>query len=51
MTGDNSNEVPRPLAPPQVVDVPFLLTASELRDRQFKRRRRKRLVELGLKAK
>jgi hypothetical protein len=49
MTGDNSNEVPKPLAP-QVVDVPFLLTASELRDRKYKRRR-ERLIELGLKAK
>jgi hypothetical protein len=49
MTGDNSNEVPGPLAP-RIVDVPFLLTASELRDRKYKRRR-KRLVELGLKVK
>jgi hypothetical protein len=48
--------------PPQAVDVPFLITASELRDRKNKRRRKqddlpgrydafRRLVELGLKAK
>jgi hypothetical protein len=48
--------------PPQAVDVPFLVTASELRDRKAKRRRKqddlpgrseaiRRLVELGLKAK
>ena len=65
---DNPNEAydvvrsePGPL-PPQVVDVPFLITASELRDRKAKRRRKqddlpgrseaiRRLVELGLKAK
>ena len=51
---------PGPL-PPQAVDVAFLITASELRDRKTKRRRKgdlpgnseaiRRLVELGLKAK
>ena len=46
----------------QTVDVPFLITASELRDRKTKRRRRRddlparpevirRMVELALKAK
>jgi hypothetical protein len=68
MTDDNPNEayevVPDksgPL-PPQAVDVAFLVTASELRDRKTKRRRKqddlpgrpeaiRRLVELGLKAK
>jgi hypothetical protein len=49
MIDANSNEVPGALAP-QVVDVPFLLTASELRVRKDKRRR-ERLIELGLKAK
>jgi hypothetical protein len=42
-----------PLSPP--VDVPFLVSADELRDRKIKRRARseaiRRLVELGLKAK
>ena len=48
--------------PPQAVDVPFLVTASELRDRKAKRRQKRddlpgrseairRLVELGLKVK
>jgi hypothetical protein len=48
--------------PPPTVDLPFLVSASELRDRKLKRRRRqngglvrsetiRRLVELGLKAK
>jgi hypothetical protein len=48
---------PGPL-PPQAVGVPFLITASELRDRKNKRRRKqddlpgiRRLVELGLKVK
>ena len=52
---------PGPL-PPQAVDLPFLVTASELRDRKAKRRRKqddlpgrseaiRRLVALGLKAK
>jgi len=36
MTDDRPNE-PGPL-PPQAVDVPFLITASELRDRKNKRR-------------
>jgi hypothetical protein len=60
MTDDHPNE-PGPL-PPQAVDVPFLTTASELRDRKNKRRRKqddlpgrseaiRRLVELGLRAK
>jgi hypothetical protein len=60
MTDDHPNE-PGPL-PPQAVDVPFLITASELRDRKNKRRRKQddlpgrsdafpRLVEIGLKAK
>ncbi|WP_426525023.1 hypothetical protein [Bradyrhizobium sp. McL0615] len=49
------------LPPSQVVDAPFLITASELRDRQTIRRRMRhrsnrseairRLVELGLKGK
>jgi hypothetical protein len=48
-------------APSETVDIPFLLTANELRDRKAKRRRKPddlplraaafRLVELGLKAK
>jgi hypothetical protein len=47
--------------PPQAVDLPFLVTASELRDRKTKRRREhdlpgrseaiRRLFEIGLKAK
>jgi hypothetical protein len=47
--------------PPEAVDVTFLITARELRDRKTKRRRKdnllgrseaiRRLVELGLKAK
>jgi hypothetical protein len=43
--------------PPQAIDLPFLITASELRDRKTKRRRKqaddtiRRLVEIGLKAK
>jgi hypothetical protein len=48
--------------PPQAVDVPFLVTASELRDRKAKRRRKqddlpgrseaiRGLVAIGLKAK
>jgi hypothetical protein len=58
MTDDHPNE-PGPL-PPQAVDVPFLIAASELQDRKNKRRRNDlpgrydafpRLVELGLKAK
>ena len=60
MTDDHPNE-PGPL-PPQAVDVPFLITASELRDRKTKRRRKQddlparseaihRMVEIGLKAK
>ena len=60
MTDDHPNK-PGPL-PPQAVDVPFLITASELRDRKNKRRRKQddlpgrsdaflRLVEIGLKAK
>jgi hypothetical protein len=46
---------------PQTADMPFLVTASELRDRKALRRRRdglpghpetiRRLVELGLKGK
>ena len=55
MTDDNP-------IPPQAVDLPFLITASELRDRKTKRRRKqaddtsrseaiRRLVEIGLKAK
>jgi hypothetical protein len=67
MTDDNPNEayavVPDKSGPPppQAVDVAFLVTASELRDRKTKRRREhdepsrseaiRRLVELGLKAK
>jgi hypothetical protein len=67
MIGDHPNEAyevvrgePDPL-PPQAVDVTFLITASELRDRRTKRRRKhdvvlspeaiRRLVELGLKSK
>ena len=67
MTANNLNEAyavvrsePDPL-PPQAVDVAFLITASELRDRKTKRRRKgdlpgnseaiRRIVELGLKAK
>jgi hypothetical protein len=66
MTANNLNEAyavvrsePDPL-PPQAVDVAFLITASELRDRKTKRRRGdlpgnseaiRRIVELGLKAK
>jgi hypothetical protein len=56
---------PRPKKPrnlPQTVDLPFLITASELRDRKTKRQRKqpelpshfeaiRRPVELGLKAK
>jgi hypothetical protein len=53
MTDDNPNEA---------VDVPFFITASELRDRKTKRRRKqddppgrpeviRRLLELGLKVK
>jgi hypothetical protein len=48
--------------PTEAADLPFLVTASELRDRNAKRRRKqddlpgrseaiRRLVELGLKAK
>ena len=55
MTDDNP-------IPPQAVDAPFLVTASELRDRKAKMRREqedlparseaiRRLVELGLKTK
>ena len=67
MTGDNPVDVyevirDEPgLLPLQAMDAPFLLTASELRDRQTIRRRKlhlstrseaiRRLVELGLKAK
>ena len=59
MSDDGSTE---PLRPP-AVDVPFLVTASELRNRKAKRRRKqayepsprpeaiRRLVELGLKVK
>jgi hypothetical protein len=58
---DNDPNEPGPL-PPQDVDVPFLITASELRDRKNKRRTEARrstwpldafppLVEIGLKAK
>ena len=47
---------------PQTVDLPFLITASELRDRKNKRRRKqaddtsrsdafRRMVEIGLKVK
>jgi len=46
--------------PPQALDVPFLITASELRARKTKRRHRRddlpapevirRILELGLKA-
>ena len=67
MIGDNPNEAyevvrsePDPL-PPLAVDVTFLISASELRDRKTKRRRKhdlslrqeaiRRLVEIGLKAK
>ena len=67
MTANNLNEAyavvmsePDPL-PPQAVDAAFLITASELRDRKTKRRRKgdlpgnseaiRRIVELGLKAK
>ena len=66
MTDENPNEAsetvgsePGPL-PPQAVDVAFLVTASELRDRNQRRRthdlpRRseatRRLMKLGLKAK
>jgi len=66
MTDDNPNEAsetvgsePGPL-PPKAVDVAFLVTASELRDRKQRRRthdlpRRseatRRLMKLGLKAK
>ena len=67
MIGDNPNEAyevvrsePASL-PPQAVDISFLITASELRDRKTKRRRKhdlslrqeaiRRLVEIGLKAK
>ena len=49
------------LLPSQALDAPFLLTASELRDRQTMRRRKRHLstrseatrmlVEIGLKAK
>jgi hypothetical protein len=60
MTDDHPNK-PGPL-PPQAVDVPFLVTTSELRDRKIKRRRKqddlpgrsetmRGLVELGLKVK
>ena len=48
-------------SPEEAMDTPFLITASELRDRQTIRRRKlhlsarsetlRRLVELGLKAK
>jgi hypothetical protein len=48
--------------PGAILDVPFLITASELRDRKTKRRRKRddppgraevirRLVEIGLRAK
>jgi hypothetical protein len=65
---DNPNEAnalvrmkPGPLTP-QAVDVAFLITASELRNRKNKRRQKqgdrptraeaiRRLVEIGLKAK
>jgi hypothetical protein len=68
MSDDDPNEAyevvrsePGPL-PPQAVDLPFLITASELRDRKIKRRRKqddlpgrfdafRRIVEIGLKAK
>jgi hypothetical protein len=60
MSDDHPNE-PGPL-PPQAVDVPFLITASELWDRKNKRRTEARrstrtlqrlplLVEIGLKTK
>jgi hypothetical protein len=66
MTDDNPNEAsemvgsePGPLTP-RAVDVPFLITASELRDRKKRRRTRdlprrseatRRLVKLDLEAK
>jgi hypothetical protein len=67
MTDDDPNEAYEVVVsapgrlPPQAVDVPFLVTASELRDRKAKRRRKqadlpsrseaiRRLVELGLRA-
>jgi hypothetical protein len=46
MTDDNPNETnevvrsePGPV-PPQAVDLPFIITASELRDRKTKRRQK-----------
>ena len=68
MTDDNPvgvyeviRDEPGLLLPSQAMDAPFLLTASELRDRQTMRRRKRHLstrseatrmlVEIGLKAK
>ena len=63
MTDDNPNRTnavvrgdPDPV-PSQAVDMPFLVTAGELRARKTKRRRKhdteaiRRIVALGLKAK
>ena len=60
MTEDTA-EAHEPLFPPETVDAAFLITASELRYRKTRRRRKhglpgnseaiRRLVELGLKAK
>jgi len=61
MTDDTTAKPHEPLSPLETVDAAFLITASELRDRKTKRRRKgdlpgnseaiRRLVELGLKAK
>jgi len=52
---NNSHEASASPLSPEGMDVAFLITATELRDRKTKRRRHaeaiRRLVEIGLKAK